>query len=246
VRSANGETEAPSLLRAVRTETGERRLSERPNPFVLTVRSPYAERTWREVRTADWSSSGSLLGLAGDIALAPGTPDRTPRPAERSRLHDPPQRRAFLLYCGSALASDVGRFYDVGFELHERNPARVPARAFLYRPAHSGATAQPALHGGRVLAGDVLDIERTGPFMLSVSQRGTLAAGQWINGRQSFSNQRLGTISFFAAAGRSSERARRRRSRSCCRSMPRCPPISRTRRAASSRRGPRCAGCRWS
>jgi hypothetical protein len=202
---ANSETEAPSLLRAVRTETGERRLSEQPNPFVLTVRSPYAERTWRQVRTADWSSSGSLLGLAGDMALAPRTTD-----GSRGRLNgrDCTIRRHdddFLLYCGSVLASDVGRFFDVGFEPDARDPARIPARAFLYRPASlwRNGTRQDFTESG-VLAGDVFDVERTGPFMLSVSQRGTLAAGQWINGRQSFSNQRLGTISFFAAAGRSS------------------------------------------
>ena len=196
---ANGDTEAPSLLRAVRTENGERRLSERPNPFLLTVRSPYAERTWREVRTVDWSSSGSMLGLGGDIALAPDTRDRT-----RDRLNgrDCTIRRdaeRILLYCGTALASDVRRFYDIAFELEGGNPAR----AELYRQGtlwRNGASQQ--FREGDVRAGDVLDLERTGPFMLSVSERGTLAAGQWINGRQSFSNQDLGTISFFAGAGR--------------------------------------------
>jgi hypothetical protein len=199
--ATNGDTEAPSLLRAVRTETGERRLSERPNPFLLTVRSPYAERTWREVRTEDWSSSGSMLGLGGDIALAPDTRDRTPG---RLNGRDCTIRRAaerILLYCGTALASDVGRFYDVAFDLE----GGMPARGSLYRPGtawRNGASQQ--FTESNVFAGDVLDLERTGPFMLSVSQRGTLAAGQWINGRQSFSNQHLGTISFFATAGRSS------------------------------------------
>lgn len=190
---ANRGTDAPSLLRAVRIETGERRLSERPNLFLLTVRSPYAERTWREVRTADWSSSGSLLGLAGDIALSPQTTDGT-----RAELNgrDCTIRRSaerFLLYCGSTLASDVGRFYDVAFELE----AGIPARASLYRPGTLWRNGTLLEFGrGGVSAGDVIDLERTGPFMLSVSERGTLAAGQWINGRQSFSNQRLGTISF--------------------------------------------------
>ncbi|HEX2166268.1 MAG TPA: hypothetical protein VHG09_03420, partial [Longimicrobiales bacterium] len=201
-------TEAPSLFRTVRTETGERRLSERPNPFVLTVRSPYAERTWRDVRTADWSSSGSLLGLGGDIALTPGAADQT-----RARLNERDctiRRNAqrFLLYCGSALASDVGRFYDVAFELNSANPALGPARAQLYRPGTLWRNGESvSFTEGDVFAGDVFALERTGPFMLSVSQRGTLAAGQWINGRQSFSNQSLGTISFFAAAGRASGEA---------------------------------------
>ncbi|MBR9989415.1 MAG: hypothetical protein KFH98_06635, partial [Gemmatimonadetes bacterium] len=197
--ATNGDTEAPSLLRSVRTETGERRLSERPHPFLLTVRSPYAERTWREVRTVDWSSSGSMLGLGGEIALAPDTRDRT---ADRLNGRDCTIRRAaerILLYCGTALASDVARFYDVAFDLEAGRPASVS----LYRQGtlwRNGAAQQ--FSKGVVSAGDVLDLERTGPFMMSVSERGTLAAGQWINGRQSFSNQDLGTISFFAGAGR--------------------------------------------
>jgi hypothetical protein len=87
----------------------------------------------------------------------------------------------------------------VGFDLE----AGVPAHADLYRPGRlwrNGASQQ--FTKGAVSAGDVLDLERTGPFMMSVSERGTLAAGQWINGRQSFSNQQHGTISFFSAAGR--------------------------------------------
>jgi hypothetical protein len=53
-----------------------------------------------------------------------------------------------------------------------------------------------------VREGDVYDDRLLGPFVLSVSEHGTLAAPQWINGRQSFSNQRLGALSFFTAAGR--------------------------------------------
>lgn len=203
--AANAVTDAPSLFRTVRTETGERRLSERPNPFVLTVRSPYAERTWREVRTADWSSSGSLLGLGGEIALPATVADRS---SVRLNERDCTIRRnapRILLYCGTALASDVGRFYDVAFELNAADPSLGAARAQLYRPGTLWRNGESvAFTEGSVLAGDVFDLERTGPFMLSVSERGTLAAGQWINGRQSFSNQSLGTISFFAAAGRAS------------------------------------------
>lgn len=193
------DTDAPTLLRTVRTETGERRLSGRPDPTLMTVRSPYAERTWRTVRTADWSSSGGLLGLRGDIALPADTRDRTPGWLNG---RDCTLRRAderILLYCGTTLASDVGRFYDVAFGLESGMPANVG----LYRPGRlwRNGTSQQFTEG-RVAAGDVLDLERTGPFMMSVSERGTLAAGQWINGRQSFSNQQLGTISFFGAAGR--------------------------------------------
>ena len=200
--ASNGITEAPSLLRAVRTETGERRLSERPNPFLLTVRSPYAERTWREVRTADWSSSGSMLGLAGDIPLSASTRDGARAQLNGRECTVRRESSRFLLYCSSALASDVGRFYDVALDL---DPTGFPVQAQLYRPGTLWRNGTPQqFTSGEVRAGDVLHLERTGPFMLSESQRGTLAAGQWINGRQSFSNQSLGTISFFAAAGRTS------------------------------------------
>jgi hypothetical protein len=90
--AANGVTEPPTLLRTVRTETGERRLSALPDPTLMTVRSPYAERTWRTVRTEDWSSSGGLLGLRGDIALPAGHARPHARPAERARLHHPPRQ----------------------------------------------------------------------------------------------------------------------------------------------------------
>jgi hypothetical protein len=191
--------EPPTLLRTVRTETGERRLSERPDPTLMTVRSPYAERTWRMVRTADWSSSGGLLGLRGDIALPADTRDRTPGWMNGRDCTIRRDADRILLYCGTTLASDVGRFYDVAFDLE----SGMPANAGLYRPGRlwRNGTSQQFTEG-RVAAGDVLDLERTGPFMMSVSERGTLAAGQWINGRQSFANQQLGTISFFGAAGR--------------------------------------------
>src|SRR6185369_16625917 len=54
--------------------------------------------------------------------------------------------------------------------------------------------------------GDVFDVRSVGPFIVSVSDRGALAESQWINGRQSFLNQRLGAISFFGTAGRSPNR----------------------------------------
>ncbi|HSK19199.1 MAG TPA: hypothetical protein VK912_08665 [Longimicrobiales bacterium] len=202
---ANGVTEAPSLFRTVRTETGERRLSERPNPFVLTVRSPYAERTWREVRTADWSSSGSLLGLGGEIPLGRDAVDRSRAQLNERDCTIRRNAQRLLLYCGTALASDVSRFYDIAFEMSPVDPTLGPARASLYRPGTLWRNGESvSFTEGDVRAGDVFDLERTGPFMLSVSERGTLAAGQWINGAQSFSNQSLGTISFFAAAGRAS------------------------------------------
>ena len=54
-----------------------------------------------------------------------------------------------------------------------------------------------------MVGGDVLEVQALGPFMLSAADWGTLAAEQWVNGRRSFANPRLGTLSFFAPAGRS-------------------------------------------
>jgi hypothetical protein len=199
-----GVTEAPSLLRSVRTETGERRLSERPNPFALTVRSPYAERTWREVRTG-LEQQRRPARPRWRRRTGRGRRRSQPRAAERTRLHDPSQR--------TAAAAVLRHRARVGCQPLLRR--RVRAESGDPRSARTHAFAVPARHAlaqwrvrsfteGDVRAGDVFDVERTGPFMLSVSERGTLAAGQWINGRQSFSNQRLGTISFFGAAGRAS------------------------------------------
>jgi hypothetical protein len=54
-----------------------------------------------------------------------------------------------------------------------------------------------------VTGGDVLEVQALGPFMVSAADWGTLAAEQWVNGRRAFANPRLGTMSFFAPAGRS-------------------------------------------
>jgi hypothetical protein len=208
VAAAASPGDGPSLLRAVWGDDGRRRLADRPSPWALTVRSPYAERNWREVRTSDWRRSGGLLGLEGDVALAANVAD-----GSRARLNgrdctiraDAPR---LLLYCRSALASDIGRFYDIGFELHPSDATLGAASAFSYRPRAVWRNGASHTFGREdVRPGDVFDVPWVGPFMLSASERGTLAAGQWINGRQSFTNQRLGTISFFAAAGRSAASA---------------------------------------
>jgi hypothetical protein len=107
-----------------------------------------------------------------------------------------------LLYCTSSGASDGNRFFDLGFEV---DPAGSPLglrKAFTYRPRPLWRNANENVGSADVWPGDVFEYQPLGPFVLSASEQGTLAAPQWINGRQSFSNERLGTISFFAAAGR--------------------------------------------
>jgi hypothetical protein len=202
VAQRNRNDQGPSLLRTVVTDTGDRQLSDTPNRFALAVRSPYAERGWREVRTVDWSRAGGVVGLTGEIALARDVVDQS-----RARLNgrnclirnQDPQS---LLYCQSELAADAGRFYDFGFE-QSSGSALGLATAFSYRPRdlwRNGLRENFGKHPVR--AGDLFLVPNVGPFAVSVSDRGTLAANQWINGRQTFTNRRLGTISFFAPAGR--------------------------------------------
>lgn len=200
---ANSADEPPSLFRTVWTEDGQRRLSDEPNPYVMIVRSPYAERGWRNVRTADWRRGGGILGLDSDIPVDSAVGD-----GSRARLNGRDctlrrDRARVLVYCTAALASDVGRFFDLGFDVNPRVALGVDS-AFAYRPArwqYNGATSE---FGARdVRPGDVFHAPRVGPFMLSATEWGTLAASQWINGRLTFTNRPLGTLSFFASAGRS-------------------------------------------
>ena len=204
-RRTTRSAEGPSLLRTVLTEDGARRLSTSPNAYVMTVRSPRAERNWREVRTEDWTRRMGFLGLEGDVPLGREIPDRSIARLNgrectvRNRNND-----SLLIYCSSPLASDAGKFYDFGVDLADGETAAIRS-AYTYRRRgvwRNGRSDNLATYP--VSAGDLFDTRYLGPFVISTSDHGTLAAGQWINGRESFLNQRLGTISFFAAAGRSS------------------------------------------
>jgi hypothetical protein len=199
--------EGTSLLRVVSTAGGSRRVSDQPNLWTMTVRSPYAEREWREVRTSDWRRHAGLLGLSGEVALAPDAPARTVAVLNGNDCivrYEPDPVRA-LMYCQSGGASDEKRFFDLGFGLRPGAGGSLAfADAFAYRARTIHRNGRSERLGTQsVRAGDVFDVRGMGPFVLSVSDRGTLAAGQWINGRTSFANQQLGTSSFFAAAGRS-------------------------------------------
>jgi hypothetical protein len=194
---------APSLFRTVWTEDGERRLSERPNPFVLTVRSPYAERNWRDVRTSDWRRQHGLLGLEGDVALNEDVADQTRAQFNRRDCMVRNRAPQMLIYCGTAGASDAARFYDVGVQLSGAAGGNEIVEAFTYRQRQLWRNGRAeSLPTYPVRAGDLFDVPRTGPFVISTADHGTLAAPQWINGRETFANQRQGTIGFFAAAGR--------------------------------------------
>jgi hypothetical protein len=202
-RTSRG-VEGPSLLHTVLTEDGTRRLSTSPNAYVMTVRSPRAERNWREVRTEDWRRRSGFLGLEGDMPLGRELPDRALTRLNGRECTIRKQLPKMLIYCSSPLASDAGKFYDFGVDLGDAQSGGI-SNAYTYRRRNVWRNGQSEnLATYPVKAGDLFDTRFLGPFVISTSDHGTLAAGQWINGRESFLNQRLGTISFFAAAGRSS------------------------------------------
>jgi hypothetical protein len=198
-------SEGPSFFRSIWTDDGARRLSERPNPSALAIRSPYAEGGWREVRTADWSRNPGLLGYDGEVALRADTAAGEFRARINGRQCDvkrqPPKQ---LMYCRSTLASDASVFYDFGFELYPGPNGGAFSSAFPYRQRQIWMNGSSRVFGRQaVKGGDVFDVQWIGPFMLSSADWGTLAAEQWINGRPTFANEQLGTLSFFSRAGRS-------------------------------------------
>jgi hypothetical protein len=197
--------EGRSLLRTAYDDEGNRILSDRPNPFGLAIRSPYAEGSWRDVRTTDWRRSPGLLGYDGEVSL----PVELKGGVFQARLNgrdcdvsrEVPQ---FYMYCQSALASGVNRFYDFGFEIRPGANGGVFGNAGPYRQRSVWMNGKAVDLGQKpVSGGDVFETQALGPFILSAADWGTLASEQWINGRRLFANPRLGTLSFFAAAGRS-------------------------------------------
>ena len=204
-RSTRGRSEGRTLLRTVWADDGTRMLSDRPSAYGLAIRSPYAEGSWRDVHTADWRSSPGLLGFDGDVSL----PSDFVAGVFQARLNgrdcdvsrEMPQ---FYLYCQSAMASDASRFYDFGFEVRPSALGGTFGNAGPYRQRSVWMNGRAETRGQRPVAGgDVLETPALGPFMLSAADWGTLAAEQWVNGRRAFANPRLGTLSFFASAGRS-------------------------------------------
>ena len=204
-KPARVRNEGRSLLRTALNDEGSRILSDRPNQFGLAIRSPYAEGSWRDVRTTDWRRSPGLLGYDGEVSL----PAELKGGVFHARLNgrdcdvsrEVPQ---FYMYCQSALASGVNRFYDFGFEIRPGANGGAFGNAGPYRQRSVWMNGKAVDLGQRPVAGgDVFETQALGPFILSAADWGTLASEQWINGRRVFANPRLGTLSFFAPAGRS-------------------------------------------
>jgi hypothetical protein len=204
-RPQRSPNEGRSLLRTALNDDGARILSDRPNPFGLAIRSPYAEGSWRDVRTTDWRRSPGLIGYDGEVSL----PAEVKTGVFHARLNgrecdvsrEVPE---YYMYCRSALASGVNRFYDFGFEIRPGANGGAFGSAGPYRQRSVWMNGRAVDLGQRPVAGgDVFETQAIGPFILSAADWGTLASEQWINGRRLFANPRVGTLSFFAPAGRS-------------------------------------------
>lgn len=204
-RPTRTRSDGPTMLHAAWADDGTRTLSDQPNPYGLVIRSPYAEEAWRDVRTTDWRRSPGLLGYSGEISL----PAEMKAGQFHARLNgrdcgvnrEPPQ---FYMYCQTTLGATANRFYDFSFQVNPSVNGGRFATAGPYRQRRVWMNGRAETIGQRpVHGGDVFDVQALGPFVLSAADWGTLAAEQWINGRRTFSNPRLGTLSFFAAAGRS-------------------------------------------
>lgn len=203
--------ENPSVFRTHVGESGSRLLSREANPYVMVVRSPYAERDWRHVRTRDWRRTGSVLGLDGDIVLPGDMADQMSLRLNGRDCRVRNREGRLLFYCSVAVASDVGRFFDLGFVPSTSDPSAALEQLVTDRQRRIWRNGKASNDREvDVAPGDVVDAPAVGQFVLSASERGTLASSQWINGRYTFANQQLGTISFFAGAGRASAPGERR------------------------------------
>ena len=203
-RPPRDESEAHTLLRTAWRDDGTRVLSDQPSPYGLIVRSPYAEDAWREVRTTDWHRSPALLGYDGDVSL-PGGPVVGRFDARLNGRACTVSREApeYYMYCQSALAASSSRFYDFDFQVIPTSNGGAFGTAGPYRQRSVWMNGRAVSLGHRpVHGGDVLELQALGPVELSAADWGTLAAEQWVNGRAAFANPNVGTLGFFAAAGR--------------------------------------------
>ena len=194
--------ETGSVFRLVWTDSGVARLSDTADALGLVIRSPYAEGSWRPVRTVDWRSSPALLGYDGQLTL--GVTQDSGRNRAMFNGRDCEVRAEtltrHLVYCTSSVGRAVDRFFDVGFTTSNNTFAAM----FPYRPRDVWVNGRLERFVNRNTgAGTLVELRSTGGFLLSGADWGTLAAEQWINGRTTFLNQRAGTLSFFGRAGRS-------------------------------------------
>ena len=206
VRNAD---DGASLFRAVLTDSGTLRLSDTANAYALVIRSPYAEGTWRSVRTMDWKDSPSLVGYQGQVSLDAATDTGAVHEALNGRECDVVRQRQAardLVYCLSEAAASVGKFFDIGFTTRKAATGLVFATMFPYRSRDMWVNGRLEHVSTRSAnAGMVVDLRSTGAFLLTSAEWGTLSSNQWVNGRPTFASQpgQSSTISYFGRAGRS-------------------------------------------
>jgi hypothetical protein len=201
-----GRPETGSVFRLVWTDSGTTRLSDTANAIGLAIRSPYAEDSWRQVRTIDWLHSPSLLGYDGQVALSAIADSMTYSARLNGRECDvrAEARTRHLVYCTGTVGRAVERFFDVGFTTTSGSAGSAFGAMFPYRPRDVWVDGKLERFVTRhAVPGTLVELRSTGGFLLSGADWGTLAAEQWINGRTTFLNQRVGTLSFFGRAGRS-------------------------------------------
>jgi hypothetical protein len=198
--------ETGSVFRLVYTDSGHARLSDTADALGLVIRSPYAEGTWRPVRTVDWRSSPALLGYDGQLSLGMAPDSSRSRAVLNGRECEvrAETRARHLIYCTATVGRAVDRFFDVGFTTKAAPSGATFDAMFPYRPRDVWVNGKLERFTNRATtAGTLVELRSTGGFLLSSADWGTLATEQWINGRTTFLNQRNGTLSFFGRAGRS-------------------------------------------
>lgn len=200
VRRRDQPADPDNVLRSIRASGGGRRLAEQANAAGLIVRSPAAEREWREVITSDAAAAVELVGVTGSIPLLPNSSgSRAIVNGYPCEVRAKPTRA--LLYCGAVLGSGVERFYDLAVD---KSLVETTMHLDTYRGRRMWLNGRSTtVRGVPVLPGALVELRSTGTFLLSGITSGHLAAEQWVNGRRQLVEQSQSTIGFFSRAGRS-------------------------------------------
>src|SRR6185437_8434341 len=153
---------------------------------------------WRDDGTRVLSDQPSPYGL---IVRSPYAEDAW-REVRTTDWHRSP---ALLGYDGDLSlpgAPIVGRF-EARLNGRGCTVSREAPEYYVYRQRSVWVNGRAVSLGHRpVHGGDVIELQAFGPVELSAADWGTLAAEQWVNGRAAFANPNVGTLGFFAAAGR--------------------------------------------
>ena len=155
------------MFRLVWTDSGTARLSDTADALGLVIRSPYAEGSWRAVRTIDWRSSPALLGYDGQLTLGTAPDSGRSRGVLNGRdceMREEAQSR-HLIYCTSDVGRAVNRFFDVGFTTRNDGVTATFASMFPYRPRDVWVNGKLEKFNNRgATAGTLIELRSTGGF----------------------------------------------------------------------------------